>query len=523
MAVLWLCFVLANYLFSFSSRVKYLVSTGSIIFGFAWFISTLLRFYLNNSAVFDGLSAYFTIVPDHLSVLNYVSVAYLIVLIIPAYKLYQNWRFLKVLRSQQLQKPDIAFRLFVQKTAQHLGIKRRISIFVSALVESPVTIGYLKPIILLPIASANHLSTQQVEAILLHELIHIRRYDYILNLVISTIHTLLYFNPFVQLFSWVAEEERENCCDLAVLQFGYDKISYASALLNLEKLSYKSPIFALRAIGRRNFRSRIEKIVGLRHTSTIRFNYLGSLTAALVLIFGLNLLAIKTGKDKTVNLTFNNWVNPFYFFHEEEAKKTPLLKSTRNSVAIGKAKDADVHESRPTEEVSVTDDALPLQTPFVIPVSYPLKPNSIDKEIRVEKAVEATKMVLETVQWREIEKTIGDGLTEDEKLQARNEYLQQVQRIDWNGLQINLMAKYDHINWPRLNLDFKALLSVSIQDSVYLPLHLDKLTANMCAESPQIVPIPDSIQMKPLQILLPGDSLIKSGEHKPVRKIKISL
>ena len=66
--------------------------------------------------------------------------------------------------------------------------------------SSPVTIGFLKPIILLPVAALNSLTPQQVEAVLLHELSHIRRYDYLINLVITLVHTLFYFNPFIKKF-----------------------------------------------------------------------------------------------------------------------------------------------------------------------------------------------------------------------------------------------------------------------------------------------------------------------------------
>jgi beta-lactamase regulating signal transducer with metallopeptidase domain len=87
------------------------------------------------------------------------------------------------------------------------------------------------------VAALSNLSTQQVEAILLHELSHIRRYDYLVNFIVSIISTFLYFNPFVKQLARAIEEERENCCDQLVLQFGYDKVGYAAALLTLEKLS----------------------------------------------------------------------------------------------------------------------------------------------------------------------------------------------------------------------------------------------------------------------------------------------
>src|SRR5205823_1023949 len=156
------------------------------------------------------------------------------------------------------------------------------------LVSSPVTIGYLKPIILLPVAALNHLSTAQVEAVLLHELSHIRRYDYLINLIVSVIHTLLYFNPFVKAFINTMEAEREACCDELVLQFGYDKVGYASALLHLEKTSRQYQALALAAAGKQNLLTRIEKIVGMEKKKTFKLVQIVPLFLALFCILLFN-------------------------------------------------------------------------------------------------------------------------------------------------------------------------------------------------------------------------------------------
>ena len=126
----------------------------------------------------------------------------------------------------------------MRNVATRMGIKKPVHIWLSGIVTSPVTIGYIKPVILLPIAAINQLSTQQLEAVLLHELAHIRRYDYFVNLVIRFIQTILYFNPFVKALVKTVEIEREKSCDEMVIQFQYDPHGYASALLMLEKTNY---------------------------------------------------------------------------------------------------------------------------------------------------------------------------------------------------------------------------------------------------------------------------------------------
>ncbi len=97
---------------------------------------------------------------------------------------------------------------------------------------------FFKPVILVPLAAINHLTPQQLEAVLLHELSHIKRYDYLVNLIINFIQTILYFNPFVKAFVKIVEKEREKSCDDMVLQFQYDSHEYATALLMLEKTNH---------------------------------------------------------------------------------------------------------------------------------------------------------------------------------------------------------------------------------------------------------------------------------------------
>ncbi|MBC7587673.1 MAG: M56 family metallopeptidase [Chitinophagaceae bacterium] len=91
------------------------------------------------------------------------------------------------------------WKIFVKQVSYQLGIKKNVNIYLSELVTTPMTIGFLKPIILVPLASINHLSAEQIEAVLLHELAHIKRLDYLFNLFLSVTETILFFNPFTQL------------------------------------------------------------------------------------------------------------------------------------------------------------------------------------------------------------------------------------------------------------------------------------------------------------------------------------
>jgi beta-lactamase regulating signal transducer with metallopeptidase domain len=141
-----------------------------------------------------------------------------------------------------------AFDVFVSSTARRMGIGAKVRAHLSSLVEAPVTLGFLKPIILLPVSMVTQLTTAQIEAILVHELAHIRRKDYLLNLVVTVMELLYFFNPFARRLIAELKKEREHCCDDTVLEFRYDPHAYVTALLSLAR-QHRQTHLAVAAIG----------------------------------------------------------------------------------------------------------------------------------------------------------------------------------------------------------------------------------------------------------------------------------
>lgn len=115
-----------------------------------------------------------------------------------------------------------------------IGVNQIVALVESGHINKPMIVGYLKPMILLPVGILSGLPYEQVEAILLHELSHIKRHDYLINLIQSIVEIVLFFNPFVWIISSMIREEREHCCDDAVLSSGPTRITYAKALAQLE-------------------------------------------------------------------------------------------------------------------------------------------------------------------------------------------------------------------------------------------------------------------------------------------------
>src|SRR2546427_550248 len=133
------------------------------------------------------------------------------------------------------------------RLAARLGVSRPGRVLESAVVQVPAVVGWLRPVILLPASALTGLTPQQLDVLLAHELAHVRRYDYLVNLVQSAIEILLFYHPAVRWVSRRVREEREHCCDdLAVAVCG-DAHLYARALLMMESLRAKTPALALLA------------------------------------------------------------------------------------------------------------------------------------------------------------------------------------------------------------------------------------------------------------------------------------
>ena len=114
-------------------------------------------------------------------------------------------------------------------------------------ISVPVVLGHVKPVIVLPAAALSGLSPAQLDAILAHELAHVRRHDYLVNLAQAVIETLLFYHPAVWWVSRQVRETREHCCDDLAVTVCRSRREYVHALLDLEQLRDSTPALALGA------------------------------------------------------------------------------------------------------------------------------------------------------------------------------------------------------------------------------------------------------------------------------------
>jgi GWxTD domain-containing protein len=150
--------------------------------------------------------------------------------------------------------------LFVQ-VGQRLKITQTVGIVYSAAVQVPTVIGWLRPMVLIPLSALVGLSTSQLQALLAHELAHVRRNDYLVNILQSVVETLLFYHPAVWWISKQIRKERENCCDDLAVAVSGDSLGYAKALSRLAEQSSSLPVVALGADGG-VLTARIKRLLG---------------------------------------------------------------------------------------------------------------------------------------------------------------------------------------------------------------------------------------------------------------------
>ena len=156
---------------------------------------------------------------------------------------------------------DEAVSARLSTLATRLGIERSVRVFESTIVRVPTVVGTVRPVILLPASVITGLPAAHLDAVLAHELAHVRRHDYLVNALQAIVETLLFYHPAVWWCSRQIRIEREHCCDDMVVEVFGDRVGYATALAQLEQLRGLEPMLSLTATGGRLI-DRIRRVLG---------------------------------------------------------------------------------------------------------------------------------------------------------------------------------------------------------------------------------------------------------------------
>jgi bla regulator protein BlaR1 len=234
--------------------------------------------------------------------LPFVTSFYIFGIAIQLLLLLSGYQKLKQLKKANTLTVPAEWKAVFEATLAELKINKKVKFFLSAKVNVPLVIGYFKPVVLFPIAMVTQLELKQVEAILIHELSHIRRNDYALNLIKTFIETLLFFNPFIWLAGKFIHIEREHACDDMVVKHTGTPLTYAHALLKLELLKDKqAPVLSLAATGTNQYLyQRIKRITNMKTTYMNAKQQMIILALTLATIFSLAWMNPNKQKEKEI-------------------------------------------------------------------------------------------------------------------------------------------------------------------------------------------------------------------------------
>ncbi|MHC4397278.1 MAG: M56 family metallopeptidase [Planctomycetota bacterium] len=193
-----------------------------------------------------------------------------------------GWTQLQRLRRKMVKQVGERVNLRLRHLADQLGIKQAIEIAESAFVQVPAVVGWLRPVILLPASVLTGLSGEQLETILAHELAHIKRCDYLVNMLQTSVEILGFYHPAVWWISHKIRFERENCCDDLAVSLCSDRVCYAKALTTMEEIraSYRLAV----AVSGGSLFDRIRRLLGKDSANEGKLSWLAPVIAILLIM-----------------------------------------------------------------------------------------------------------------------------------------------------------------------------------------------------------------------------------------------
>jgi len=307
------------------------------------------------------------------------------------------------------------------QTCKSLGIKRPVSFLESTQAKGPMLVGYLKPAVIVPAGMITMLPVSQIETIIMHELYHLKRGDFLVNIMQLFIEGVLFYHPVVWIISGFIRSEREHCCDNRVLHSCQNPVNYARALIHIAEQQQFTRL-APGAVGSRkqHFSSRIKRILNY---DTMKTNMRDKVVALTLLCGSIVIL-----------LTLNGFSTGPNFF------------------VIDKANSERIAEALVMSELPVPD-TIPEK-------NHPTEPEEHDHEVMMVELEEAHLEALE-----EIEEIDWEAMKEEVK-EAHMEALEEIEEIDWEAMKVEVkeahmeaLKEIEEIDWEEVRTEMELSIS----------------------------------------------------------------
>ncbi len=205
------------------------------------------------------------------------------------------------LKVQQVHPISADIQALMNTLLEKTQMPATIKLLESARATVPMTIGWIKPVVLLPVGIASGLTINQLEAILAHELAHIKRYDYLVNIFQNFVEILFFFHPATWFISGKVRDERENCCDDFAVEICGDSLVLAKALTQVASYQQQPRLAMAFGAKRQTFMDRIKRIIGINDSKPMSYgNWAAVLGMILVVALGVVYAQKEVVKEESV-------------------------------------------------------------------------------------------------------------------------------------------------------------------------------------------------------------------------------
>ncbi len=244
--------------------------------------------------------------------LMYIVIIWLSGVLFLTIRMLGGYFYMQNIKKKNIQHVENKWVQMIKTISNNLQLSKTVKLFESTIVKYPTVIGFFKPVILMPLGSLAEMSMVQVEMILAHELAHIKRADYILNLIQSFLEILYFFNPSVWLISKIIRNEREFACDDLAISINNDGTILAQALLAVHQTETDRPAVALSLLGTKY--SLLRRIKRMVQKNNYKANYPKRFALSAVLLgglFTLTIIACSSASDNYIDRYQANSANVY--------------------------------------------------------------------------------------------------------------------------------------------------------------------------------------------------------------------
>ncbi len=282
-------------------------------------LTGLVNTILDHSLSYDKKEILFWSINDAIPILVFIWVLGVLFFSI---RFIKSFLYIRNLKKDYFLGTHVCWVEKIKKWSVSLKIKKTVSLVESEKISSPITIGFLKPFIFFPVGMLSGLPAEQIEAIILHEMAHIARKDYMVNILQSVIETILFFHPAIWWISARVREERENCCDDLAISQMVQPVILANALVNVNMLTYEKSTGVLAFTGNDEpLTKRVKRLVGLtfsREKTSLTSSGSIIIFLAAVILFSFSCSINKSSEPESVRADYYKYMNNIRFIYVDD-------------------------------------------------------------------------------------------------------------------------------------------------------------------------------------------------------------